>query len=378
MHEKSALPPFLILTVGTGTAGKSSNLIQGLINTLHQAKPRRFWLVPSTAPDSIEVANLVREGAPDAGAFQPWAATNPYRCIIAPDDIFDCRFAVREVISIARRDLREGEQLIVNPTSGTKQMSAGATLAALDEGIGEIVFTVGERADGVVKTGTERLAPFSTATFFLERDLRNADELFRSGSFFGAARLLQGYTQADALRAREIAWCLHEWQRLNYNRAASHAAKFSQDLREHLKRLDQTDGWSFERLGDLLASADELIRWGDFEEALARFYRATELLARRRLKEIGREQHESRWGKLWEELRSQKDPLAQAFFLDRPLRESLQDRNDTVFGHGSKSVSETLVRDVRVGLARLLQDHLPKEVMPFWKVPPRPQTLRSA
>ena len=39
----------LILTVGTGTAGKRSEVAQGLVNTIRQVPPRKFWLVPSTS-----------------------------------------------------------------------------------------------------------------------------------------------------------------------------------------------------------------------------------------------------------------------------------------------------------------------------------------
>ena len=152
----------LILTVGTGTQGAQSNLAQGLVNTLKQLKPRLFWLVPSASPDSTDLAELVRSEAPEGCLFQSWADSQAFRKIEHHDDLFVCRTALREVIQCAKEQLGKGERLIVNPTSGTKQMSVAATLAALDEGIGEIVFTVGNRADGVVITGTERMAPFKT------------------------------------------------------------------------------------------------------------------------------------------------------------------------------------------------------------------------
>ena len=152
------MPFLLILTVGTGTSGQHSNLAQGLVNTLCQRRPRLFWLVPSASPDSITLAKLVQGAAPAGCVFQPWSTSQPFHQITQHDDLFVCPTALREVIQRARQQLIQGEELIVNPTSGTKQMSVAATLAALDEGIGEIVFTVGERADGVVKTGTERMA----------------------------------------------------------------------------------------------------------------------------------------------------------------------------------------------------------------------------
>src|SRR2546426_6116304 len=150
-------------------------------------------------------------------------------------------------------------------------MSAGATLAALDEEVDQIDFTSGERVDGVVKTGTEVVQSFDLRGFLFQRDLRTADELFRHGAFYAAARLLKGYAQPGALRPRETALCLHEWQRMNYAKAASHAAKFFEEVRAHLNNLADADEFSVTVLGDLLAGADELLRWGDCEEALARY-----------------------------------------------------------------------------------------------------------
>jgi hypothetical protein len=122
----------LILTVGTGTTGRHSNLAQGLVNTLDQLRPRLFWLVPSASPDSTTLAEIVRDGSPAGCTFQPWSPTQLFRWIEQHDDLFVCRAALREVIHTARQQLRQGERLIVNPTSGTKQMSVAAALAALD------------------------------------------------------------------------------------------------------------------------------------------------------------------------------------------------------------------------------------------------------
>jgi hypothetical protein len=43
----------LILTVGTGTAGKHSNLAAGLRRTLELINPEKFWLIPSTDEVSL-------------------------------------------------------------------------------------------------------------------------------------------------------------------------------------------------------------------------------------------------------------------------------------------------------------------------------------
>jgi ssDNA-binding Zn-finger/Zn-ribbon topoisomerase 1 len=79
---------------------------------------RQFWLVPSASPDSVVVAEIVRDGAPADFAFQPWSAAQPFRQIEQHDDLFVSRAALREVIHTARQHLEPGERLIVNPTSG--------------------------------------------------------------------------------------------------------------------------------------------------------------------------------------------------------------------------------------------------------------------
>jgi hypothetical protein len=377
----------LILTVGTGTAGKHSNLAQGLINTLFQLQPRLFWLVPSGHPESILTADLVRESAPAASRFQSWQSTTLYCSITEPDDLFVCRATLRQVIASARKSLEKGERLLVNPTSGTKQMSVAAALAALDEEVGEIVFTVGERCEGVVKTGTERLATFSTEEFFRERTLREAECLFQAGAYHGAALLLKEHGQA-VRDAYDLAACLREWQRLNYEGARQIAADASASalvrLRHHLTQLARSQEESLLRLSDLMVSADNLLHWGDYEEALARYYRATELAAKLRLAEKHHLRKPYKLSDLRDAAPSMRDSLeanarhgvcylglrqtmqilqalgdrfAGDYFADEKLGELLNLRNETVAGHGASAVFQHSVEAVRSHLTSFLRRH---------------------
>ncbi len=275
----------LILTVGTGTAGQHSDLHAGLTATIRAIRPRRYWLAPSADRNSIAMAELIRDDCPDG--FTPADEAAGFFVIPNYDDIFDCRAVMRQAIAAAKNHLRPDEKLLVNPTSGTKQMSAGATLAALDEEIGDLVFTVGKRADGVVKTGTERLVSFSTRDFFADRDLRAADLLFRNGAYSAAVRLLDRYADLPAAaKPRARALSMFEWQRLNYAPAAAHAALFDQRAGEYLRGLArdvEANRLSLPVLCDLLHGADALRRWNDCEEAVARYYKALEYALRLRL-----------------------------------------------------------------------------------------------
>jgi hypothetical protein len=50
----------LILTVGTGTAGKHSDVAQGLADSIRQA--RKFWFAPNACEKSTAVAEGPIEG----------------------------------------------------------------------------------------------------------------------------------------------------------------------------------------------------------------------------------------------------------------------------------------------------------------------------
>ena len=398
------MPSLLILTVGTGTAGKHSDVAQGLVNTIRQVRPRKFWLVPSASEKSIPVADLIRETVAGLDSFAPWSESAAYHAISNHDDIHECRRFVREVIAAAKRELRPEERLVVNPTSGTKQMSAGATLAALDEEVDQIDFTSGERVDGVVKTGTEVVQSFDLRGFLFQRDLRTADELFRHGAFFAAARVLKGYVQTEASRARETALCLHEWQRMNYAKAASHAAKFSEELRTHLKNLADAGEFSVTVLGDLLAGADELLRWGDCEEALARYYRGAEQTAKVRLADphslrppyrleallnflpagcrlASDLRSSARNGtvlltaqRAWDTLATAQDPMADAYFADQKLQAGLQLPNESTYGHGNEPVDAARAQAVADRLRNLLREQMPL-ALACWTTTRRPHLL---
>lgn len=273
-------PTLLILTVGTGTAGPKSNLVEGLRNTIRLIAPRAFWLVPSTSEDSQLVADYVRENNP---AFSPFSQADTYGSIPSPDDLENCRAQLRSVIAHVRTHLRPGERILINPTSGTKQMSAGATLAALDENIGNIVFTVGQRSDGVVITGTEHIASFDASAYFRERDFALANNLFSAGSFFAAAQILKPHALALP-KAHGTALVYHDWQHFDYEAAVEHAkggnlgdlrASFATRM-QHAKSATPSPLI----LSDLLTWSDYALRKGYAANCLMLAYKALEYGAR--------------------------------------------------------------------------------------------------
>lgn len=379
----------LILTVGTGTESRRGNLAAGLVQTLNLVRPRRFWLIPSSSPDSTGIADLIRESAPPGVAFHPWTDESLYGTVENPDALEECRSVVRAVIRAARKELRKGEILVVNPTSGTKQMSAGATIAALDEGVARVDFTVGQREGGIVISGSEVIESFDASRFFADRALAEARALFAAGAHGAAARLLQDHLESghpDIETAHAVARCACEWQRLRYSAARQIACHSESAVLAPLRRgLDRLrDGEPLACLADLLESARRCLVWAEPEEALARAYRAAELMAKIRLAAEHRlrepyslrdfqnalpsraakfsalaQNGELHLGlvRLYETLDALGDRLGRDFFAGE-LQKLLGLRNETLFGHGSTSVSEEAVRPSLDALVHLAQTHL--------------------
>lgn len=396
----------LILTVGTGTSGRYSNLAQGLSTTIRRLEPRLCWLVPSMSHDSLAVAEMVRESERDAAGFERWDATSEYCRIADPDDLYDCREVLRRVIRRARQSLYRGERLLVNPTSGTKQMSVAAVLAALDEGLGEIVFTVGDRVDGVVKSGSERFAVFQTERFYMEQALKQAEQLFRAGSYRGAAELLEPYEHdAEVQKSGEVARCTEAWQRLDYTEACRLASRSEASelikRRVVLQRLANSADLSVPRIGDLLFNARHLLHIGQLDDALGRCYRAMEQAGKTRLWEEHHIKPPYQLAELmdaapsmaprlralardgfcqiglrlcFEVLDSLNDPFAQAYFRNQKLQRLLNLRNQTAAGHGTGSVTETQAREVILLSSEFLQRFFPG-IEDYWSPRHRPETL---
>ena len=116
----------LVLTVGTGTAGQHSNLAAGLLNSINslEIKPSFILLVPSTSEESMGLAELVSEECTTPSELAPLEQR-----IEKPDDLICARKQIRACIESLRKRF-PGKNILVNPTSGTKQMAIGCFLAA--------------------------------------------------------------------------------------------------------------------------------------------------------------------------------------------------------------------------------------------------------
>lgn len=381
----------LLVLVGTGTAGKYSNLSAGLARTIELSAPRRFWLLPSEAETSRIVADLVGEGARGQGWEEgEYPAEKAEWVIEDPDDLHVCRGAVGRALRWMEQYREEGEEVVINPTSGTKQMSSAALVAALEYGVQRVDFTVGPRADGVVVTGQEVLRHFPARVFLAERVLERAEAVLRAGQPGAALQVIAPFAR-ELPGVTGILRCLAAWQAGHYERARQEAARLPGEdwrgLRQYLDGLARAEALSEARLADRLATAERLWAAGDVEAALWRFYQVVELSARVRVRaKTGLEdpfpgkklmalpglspalrgqfhrmekKGEVRLGLgiLFELLEELNDPLGEAFQEDGRLQEVLNLRNS--FVHNAEAAPVEAVQTLRDRTHALMQGCFP-------------------
>ncbi|MBM4164573.1 MAG: hypothetical protein FJ222_09080 [Lentisphaerae bacterium] len=386
--KTSSRSTLILFTVGTGTAGKHSNLAQGLVNSIRACPLQStVGLIPSVSPDSKGIADLVIE---ELRIDRPDVHVSILASFSDPDDLLACRREFRALLQTLRQTVPCAD-LTVNPTSGTKQMTAAATLACLDVGMGQIAFITGERADGVVKTGTEQVNRVDAARLQAEQRLQDVLVLLEHGDYAAAERLASLSTSFFPFAAAAAAM-LAKWNRLAYTEALKAASDFEvlAESRRVLDRLRAAPDYSVDRAADVLALAFREHTYGRPEEALSAIYRAVELLAKVRLSElecapdcwyaenlIARLKPEERLKN--ELIRMQKEcpdrPLALG--LDKGLRllekdrfafntiscedrDILRQRNETRFGHGGKCVSPEAVKRLYISVCDKSCDQWPE------------------
>jgi len=377
-----------LLTVGSGTAGPFSNVAEGIIAALLLDRPDVAYLAPSRAPESQAVAEIVREGCRERGydCVRSTPAGEAFFSFSDPDDIDRCRtetVAMLNTIRIAHPNAH----LVLNPTSGTKQMTAAAVLAAMDLGIGELRFITGLRVDGVIKTGFERVSAFNTRAFMVERAANEAAELLRGGAYTQAARVAGAYLPELADLDRQ-ARLYAAWNRCDYGPALRVAEEgsgaFWAEAVSALRSLVAGGPVSLANLADLLAAARRALERDLPEEALVRAYRLTELAAKLRLAELTVKEpymlddllvrlpkceHEqikrcARQGRVTLGLRhaiqlldALGDSLGRALFNDESVVAIMDMRNESVYGHGTKSAHTDNVARCIEAVVSLLVPH---------------------
>lgn len=398
----------LVMTVGVGKPENRAGYLEALRKSVRESHPERVVLLCTA--ESREIAGAAAGSCPPGIACQ-------VREMAGGDDL---ERAFTEANALLDQLVGEGlllEEVKLDFTFGTKAMTGGVLLAAIGRRIGSLQYVSGERGpDGLVKSGRERVTAFTPGRILASSDLELARRMVRDKLMFRpAALLLERLLRDDLLvgaerdeaQALHAAACAYDaWDRFRYAEAMANqgaalkpevpSLAFLRCSGETLNRLGalksttRDDGQKLPKppkptvnlLADLVSNAARRAQEGAFDDAVARLYRATEMLAQLRLEGRGlktddldvarlpsglREKYEAlredgpkgkvKLGlrKAYDLLCDLDDPLGRDFAQATGLDRALQKRNQSLLAHGLRPVGESdynALRDELVALAR--------------------------
>ena len=212
------------------------------------------------------------------------------------DNLQDCYSVAHSILERLRRENPDAK-IVADYTGGTKSMTAGLALAAVDDGSCEINLVTGTRSNlDKVRNRTEFSRPVMVWDLRGHRKLEEVRFRLSRYDYAGAADLL---TTMGSMPISEtflqkitagISVCrgLDAWDRFNHNEAKTLLEPYRKYLVQESIMLDdlcrEEPRDPYVHVEDLLLNAERRAVQGRYDDAVARIYRALELIAQTRLK----------------------------------------------------------------------------------------------
>lgn len=281
-------------------------------------------------------------------------------------------------------------------TGGTKTMTAALIVVALESGW-ELSVVRGNRTDLLkVRDGTEMASLVNTWEVRARQQLEQAEILFNQFAYASAGQLVESLMRAAPLGMelqRDIQHLVtlsrgfDAWDRFDHARAAQILTPYQSEIVSQWKFLKtlagQSKGTGYESVFDLVRNAERRATRGRYDDAVARLYRALEMLAQVRLAqrepplnasdlkpdllpEAIRSKYAAREGKIklglqenYDLLDELEDPLGKTFAPERKkILATLEKRNASILAHGITPCNETIYNEMHAETLRLLNEGL--------------------
>ncbi len=311
-----------------------------------------------------------------------------------PDDLNECHEALMVLAKRVEEEHGHDCRVVANYTGGTKTMSVAMAFVGLLTERWDLSVNTGPRIDLIKVTAGD--VPVSVHKWQILGEAR-LDEVRRSIRDFDYASAMRTLTELLAhpfpkpfrdrlLAARQLCQAFDLWDKFDHAGAldllAPHGARFNAYLPTLKGILGKTKKRSgYEAVGDLLNNAERRAHRGYYDDAVARLYRATELLAQIRMeRQHGYRSESLTLQDLPENLRavytsrvrndgrvilglrddyellSRRDDPVGALFMNHESRllDALKRRNESIGAHGLKPLAEQDYRYVHAVLAEFL------------------------
>ncbi|MBW1953416.1 MAG: TIGR02710 family CRISPR-associated protein [Deltaproteobacteria bacterium] len=390
----------LLVTVGTGTR-PDVNIVRPLVKTIRDSRPDFLVLLVTEASlnHGQEILSQLN-----------WPQDAQMTVLLKDFDDFQAVF--REVNQVFRRLNELGfapEEVQVDFTSGTKAMSSGAVSAGIFHQCESLKYITGERRHGVVVDNTEKFITVQPAAIYARHDLRLARELILRLRFATAEEILRDLNpnlldaeeQELHRNLRRVTHAYRAWDMFHHTDCRSRFDKVSWEVLRGepfrpsaaaLTLLDRLAGREEQSrsealLLDLYNNACRRGLEGKFDDAVARLYRAAELLAQQLLSgppyhlnssDLDLTRVPASLRDLLERSRDDTDgkikiglhldylllaelghPVGRAFMENKPLRNRLSERNQSILAHGLKPVTQSLFNRLKSDLVSLISTVIP-------------------
>lgn len=292
----------LVLSVGTGTR-PDTDITQPLIKAIKSNNPDFVGFV--TTLESRKFADVIIRKL-----SLPYEKTRILG-LPNPDDLNDIFQKSRDFISsfITEYSLSPSD-LTIDYTSGTKSMTAAVSFAGISLTCGHLQYITGKRQNGVVMSGTEKITSFIPYSIIASFQINLAEKYITKLRFDAALQILNSLSpgclsDSDSFLVKNmklIAQAYQAWDLFNHNEFrkyyneikfnADNIKKFmiSESCQNKLNDLisvtipNTPDGikqdhkWDY-LITDLYNNASRRMMENKFDDAVARYYRLTELLA---------------------------------------------------------------------------------------------------
>jgi CRISPR-associated protein (TIGR02710 family) len=211
------------------------------------------------------------------------------------DSLQDCYSVAHSILERLRSENPDAK-IVADYTGGTKSMTAGLALAAVDDGSCEINLVTGTRSDlDKVRNRTEFARPVMVWDLRGHRKLEEVKFRLSRYDYAGAADLLKTMGSMPVSEAflqkitAGISVCrgLDAWDRFNHSEAKTLLEPYRKYLVQESIVLDdlcrEESRDPYVHVEDLLLNAERRAVQGRYDDAVARIYRAMELIAQVRL-----------------------------------------------------------------------------------------------
>lgn len=297
------MPRALVMTVGTGTR-QDTDITRPLLLSARSANPEVLVLLASE--QSKHAAEKIAE--------EYGMGKCKTRILSDVDDLSKVYLEAREEVrTLIEAHGIEPHSIEADFTSGTKAMSAGLTMAAVSLGCGNLKYVSGQRRLGVVVNGTEKTITIQPTIPLMHSELETALRMALELDFQASLSVL-GRINPDVLEVlderaasmcrnlRFLVQAYHRWDLFDHRRFHEYYHKVgfdcpqlrrlrvANDVPARVSKLRNTiedKEYTLDLLADLFNNA---IRRGiqqRYDDAIARLYRVTEMVAQAKLKEFG-------------------------------------------------------------------------------------------